>query len=77
MTQSAYVEHVRKAHKVVHTKVRNRLKIYILELLSEKLLYYYVNLRLLKRMIGQEDFSNKLSWTKQSLPWRLTTECEY
>ncbi len=45
-TQSADVERVCKVHKLVHTKSRNRLKnsnVY-------KLLYCYVNLRLLKSL---------------------------
>lgn len=49
-TQSADVERVCKAHKVVHTKVRNRLK----NKTVYSLLYCYVNLRLLKK-INEDD----------------------
>jgi hypothetical protein len=45
-TQSADVERVCKVHKIVHTKVRNRLK----NANVVKLLYCYVNLRLLKSL---------------------------
>ena len=48
-TQSADVERVCKAHKVVHTKVRNRL----LNKNVKMLLYCYVNLRLLNRYSNQ------------------------
>jgi hypothetical protein len=48
-TQSADVERVCKAHKVVHTKVRNRLN----NKTVHELLYCYVNLRLMKKI--QED----------------------
>jgi hypothetical protein len=45
-TQSADVERVCKVHKIVHTKGRNRLK----NAKVVKLLYCYVNLRLLKAL---------------------------
>ena len=48
-TQSADVERVCKAHKVVHTKVRNRL----LNKNVKTLLYCYVSLRLLNRYYNQ------------------------
>jgi hypothetical protein len=44
--RSAAVERVCKAHKVVHTKVRNRLK----NKTVYQLLYCYVNLRLIKKL---------------------------
>ena len=44
-TQSADVEHICKAHKIVHTKVRNRLTNKNVKML----LYCYVNLRLVQR----------------------------
>jgi hypothetical protein len=50
-TQSADVERVYKAHKVVHTKVRNRIK----NKNVHQLLYCYVNLRLLKRIQDEKD----------------------
>ena len=45
MNQSANVERVCKAHKVVHSVTRNRLK----NRSVHKLLYLYVNLRLLNK----------------------------
>ena len=45
-TQSADVERVCKVHKLVHTKARNRLK----NLNVCRLLFCYVNLRLLKSL---------------------------
>jgi hypothetical protein len=50
-TQSADVERVCKAHKVVHTKVRNRLGNRTVHLL----LYCYVNLRLVKKLQDKKD----------------------
>lgn len=52
-TQSAHVERVCKAHKVVHTKVRIRLKnktVYML-------LRCYANLRLINKL-GADDYSS-------------------
>jgi hypothetical protein len=48
--QAADVERVCKAHTVIHTKVRNRLK----NKTVYKLLYCYVNLQLLRK-IGEDD----------------------
>ena len=45
-TQSADVERCCKVHKVVHSKSRNRLK----NANVTKLIYCYVNLRLLKKL---------------------------
>jgi hypothetical protein len=50
-TQSADVERVCKAHKVVHTKVRNRLN----NKTVHQLLYCYVNLRLIKKIQDEKD----------------------
>jgi hypothetical protein len=50
-TQSADVERVCKAHKVVHTKVRNRLT----NKTVHQLLYCYVNLRLVKKIQDKEE----------------------
>lgn len=47
-TQSADVERCCKVHKLIHTKMRNRLKSENVQ----KLVYFYVNLRLIKRMQG-------------------------
>jgi hypothetical protein len=56
-TQSAGVEHVCKVHKLIHTKIQNRLandNVYML-------LYCYVNLRILKRLdIAVEDNASHL-----------------
>ncbi len=43
--ESADVERACKAYKVIHTKVRNRLRTSVVQ----KLLYTYINLRLLHR----------------------------
>jgi hypothetical protein len=50
-TQSADVERVCKAHKVVHTKVRNKLK----NETVHQLLYCYVNLRLIKKIQDEKE----------------------
>jgi hypothetical protein len=55
-TQSADVERVCKAHKVIHTKVRNRLK----SKTVYKLLYCYVNLRLLGKIDEDDTMTNFL-----------------
>jgi hypothetical protein len=57
-TQSADVERVCKVHKLIHNKIRNRPandSVYML-------LYFYVNLRILKRldMIAVEDTASHL-----------------
>ena len=49
--QSADVERSCKAHGLIHTQVRNRLK----NKTVQKLLYLYVNLRLLKKMEAPPD----------------------
>ena len=51
--QSADVEQSCKAHGLIHTQVRNRLK----NKTVQKLLYLYVNLRLLKKMEAPPDIS--------------------
>ena len=55
-TQSADVERVCKAHKVIHTKVRNRLK----NKTVYNLLFCYVNLRLLGKINEDDTMSNFL-----------------
>jgi hypothetical protein len=50
-TESVDVERVCKAHKVVHTKVRNRLN----NKTHHELLYCYVNLRLIKKIQDEKD----------------------
>jgi hypothetical protein len=50
-TQSADVERVCKAHKVVHTKVRNRLKNNVVH----EILHCYVSLRLLKKIQDEKN----------------------
>ena len=59
-TQSADVERCCKVHKLVHTKMRNRLK----NDNVRKLVYCYVNLRLIKSMQGvqlDDDFVDFLA----------------
>ena len=53
-TQSADVERVCKAHKIVHSKVRNRL----VNKNVQMLLYCYVNLRLIKTLESRNGRSN-------------------
>jgi hypothetical protein len=55
-TQSTDVERVCKAHKVIHTKVRNRLK----NKTVYKLLYCYVNLRLHRKIDEDDTMTNFL-----------------
>jgi len=61
--QSADVERSCKAHGLIHTQVRNRLK----NKTVQKLLYLYVNLRLLKKMEAPPDIflSEILSCTQK------------
>jgi hypothetical protein len=57
-TQTGDVERVCKAHKIIHSKVRNRLK----NDSVQKLLYCYINLRLIKKLEqgGKFDTANIL-----------------